>query len=850
MLKHWVKVIIYILTTNISVSQDHKDTSITTYIDSIASLEKPTNNILMLAKKKLLRYDTITFIKELGDAYYKLGKLYNKKKQYTKAIAVSKKAVRLLKKTKDTFLLHKTLNNLYYYYTFLKGVGNYIEDSKKNQLIVLHQIINDKTYDKYTFGAYNKAAGIYIDNGDYYKALRYSDYVIKTPETHNYLKEFVVAHINSIEVYTKLKLDLNQLYIVEHHNSEIKKYSKHVKQKNIAKNNNNLAIIYAELELYKKAIIYYEKALRYFLETSNYEEIGDLYNNLGSTHSKLKNTQKATAYFNKALKVSNNIGVLSSVTHNKGFYLETTASIEKVPYYQSSMKYLLNDAYQYNSLHELPQINAIKESEYTVGILEDLIQIANTWVLSYKEDGDTLKLLNAKKTLFLIDEIISYIRFESSVDKSKLFWTNKGVDTYMLGVEVSYLLNDVESALYFMEKNKSLLLLENLNDKQTQEPAIITLDGIQKSHVSKTSNFIEYIINEKEGYGIFCSNTNTEFFKIKNLNEFLQQIETLKNQCNTHFTNKEDGSKYAKNAYAIFQKLFPFKNALQKISNKKLTIVSDFKIKNIPFEALITTNKSTDIKDNYLINKTEISYLYSASVFAQIQKKEYNPKSNILGIAPGIFIIDSLTPLKKSVQDIYKIASLFSTTLLEKEKATKEVVLSVMNDYKIIHFNTHAGIDPLTDEPWIALYDQKINLQELYQQPIQADLVVLDACKSATGKLEVGEGVMSLSRAFTYSGAKSVIASQWNVNEKALSTIFKTFYKELHKGTSKSKALHRAKLSYLNTHQLSEISPYYWASMTLSGDTKGVEIDQFSYKWLVFIFIGILGLFYFFYPKK
>ena len=66
-LKRWLIIVICILITNTSVSQEYKEKSITTYIDSIASLEKPTNNILTLAEKKLLAYDTITL--ERGVSY-------------------------------------------------------------------------------------------------------------------------------------------------------------------------------------------------------------------------------------------------------------------------------------------------------------------------------------------------------------------------------------------------------------------------------------------------------------------------------------------------------------------------------------------------------------------------------------------------------------------------------------------------------------------------------------------------------------------------------------------------------------------------------------------------------------
>ena len=82
---------------------------------------------------------------------------------------------------------------------------------------------------------------------------------------------------------------------------------------------------------------------------------------------------------------------------------------------------------------------------------------------------------------------------------------------------------------------------------------------------------------------------------------------------------------------------------------------------------------------------------------------------------------------------------------------------------------------------------------------------------------------MSLARGFFYSGAQSVVATLWNIDDQSTTEIMTQFYKNLREGSSKSRALHLAKLSYLENHSLSEISPHYWASFVLLGENDTIS---------------------------
>lgn len=121
-------------------------------------------------------------------------------------------------------------------------------------------------------------------------------------------------------------------------------------------------------------------------------------------------------------------------------------------------------------------------------------------------------------------------------------------------------------------------------------------------------------------------------------------------------------------------------------------------------------------------------------------------------------------------------------------------------------------------------------------------MVVLSGCNTLLGKQKIGEGVMSFARAFFQSGAKSVVSSLWNVDDRSTTTIMGSFYKNLKEGKSKSASLRLAKLNYIKNHSLSETSPYYWASFVILGDTTPFSKNySWYYLWLLLfpVFITI-----------
>jgi len=102
-------------------------------------------------------------------------------------------------------------------------------------------------------------------------------------------------------------------------------------------------------------------------------------------------------------------------------------------------------------------------------------------------------------------------------------------------------------------------------------------------------------------------------------------------------------------------------------------------------------------------------------------------------------------------------------------------------------------------------------------------LSILNACNTGTGELQKGEGVMSLSRAFTYAGCPSLVMSLWQIPEAATAEIIQSFISNLQKGATKDVALQQAKLAYLESQPERIASPAYWAGMVATGNLAALD---------------------------
>ncbi len=275
---------------------------------------------------------------------------------------------------------------------------------------------------------------------------------------------------------------------------------------------------------------------------------------------------------------------------------------------------------------------------------------------------------------------------------------------------------------------------------------------------------------------------------------------------------------------------------------KQLIIVPHNELNYLPFEALVLPQSN-----DYLLQSFAISYNYSASFLT----KQHSPAGGkqVLAFAPFSAASpddhsdNRLAPLPDSKQEIQFLQG----KLFFDSAATKGNFLKQAGSFPIIHLATHARADDRDPaRSFIAFYPQKTDTlleSRLYEQEISnmelthTELVLLSACETGKGQLVRGEGLMSLSRAFSYAGCPAVITSLWKAEDKATANITGKLYGYLNKGYPKDIALQKAKLDYLSDDNVAPNlkTPNFWAHLILIGDTSPVYEKRHNF---LLIFIG------------
>jgi len=126
---------------------------------------------------------------------------------------------------------------------------------------------------------------------------------------------------------------------------------------------------------------------------------------------------------------------------------------------------------------------------------------------------------------------------------------------------------------------------------------------------------------------------------------------------------------------------------------------------------------------------------------------------------------------------------------------------------------------------------------------LTTDLVTLSACQTGLGKLQKGEGMLSLAKGFSYAGAKSLVTTLWKINDQTTSELMQEFYKNLDDGMPKDKALREAKLAYLKTADDDLLThPYFWSGFMISGDVAPLTSNNSNLWWLFLLVIPVLIL--------
>jgi CHAT domain-containing protein len=190
-------------------------------------------------------------------------------------------------------------------------------------------------------------------------------------------------------------------------------------------------------------------------------------------------------------------------------------------------------------------------------------------------------------------------------------------------------------------------------------------------------------------------------------------------------------------------------------------------------------------------------------------------------------------PLPGTRIDATEVAKIYGGEALLGASATEDAVRSRLPDADVVHLATHGYAHPYwagASRIYLAgslsgardpdsMHDGLLEAWEISSQlKLRADLVVLAACETDRGHFVPGEGVDGLTRALLRAGARSVLASQWEVRDDSTRALSVELHRGIRAGLPKDEALRRARIAVAR-HPGWE-HPYYWAPFTLTGDRE------------------------------
>jgi len=836
----------------VNVTGNHFD------LQSYSKILKEFDSVVDFVEKEKLS-DNISFYKKYISVYQ--IDYYYDIRDYPSAINVIKKLInRIDSIPKENYKKedYNILSSAYSYYAIINrkmGKLNFAEDIyKKDISFILKNKDSIIEWDRNLNNSKKLLANVYSQKNDFEKAEKLLketlDFYIKKENNNRYKNNIISTFKVLAENDILAKKYDKAIHVLIKTKRFFKGENPFSKEFDILKGD-----AYLGLSKYDSAFIYYQKSLdktKIYYQNKKNPDIANVYLKIGNLYKKQNNYTEALNYYQKGL-------------------------------------IQLDDDFNHYDFNKNPHPESVSSKTILISILKEKLDALNRKYFSTKNIDF---LLQAHKTSFTIVKTLDFLKpeFESKIDKKFLIETT--YPTIQKMVEISYELyinknakTYLDDAFYFIEKSKSILLLEairnteatkfggipknilqkeqhfrakiayfekaiywqkkgisykdslrivknnyydflNLIEKEYPKyyqlkynQTIITANQIQQK-ISKNTSLISFLASGSTLFAISINKKNKYFYKLNYSIKTQENIKKLKQK--SAILNLRDTT-----IYTISNKVYNsiLKPILRNEKNKNIIFLNDDLLNYIALDALVTDTSEL----HFVIEDYIISYDNSATIWMAHQKNKPINKNRLLAFAPT-FDKHFFHPLRYNVKEVDGIKNIFESNVFVNEKAALNYFQKNSSNYNLIHLATHAVTnDQFPDYSYLAFSDSTkdtnlLYIKDLYNYQLNADLVTLSACETGVGKLQKGEGMLSLSRAFNYAGTNSLITTLWKIDDQSTSNIITNFYHNLYSGYTKSEAIRQAKLDYLdrNKNDVTLQHPYFWSGIVLSGNVNAI----------------------------
>ncbi|WP_106791140.1 CHAT domain-containing protein [Aquimarina sp. Aq78] len=794
----------------------------------------------------------------IGSSYNNIGLIYQFKGEYDKALLFYKKTIANYLNTlgRNHSAVARTFNNIANTYKAKEEYGLTLDYYQKALSIRLN---TQGEYHSDTSYTYLDMGDLYVLKKDYTTALRFYQKTLKVQkrlfrESRYYISD-VLDKIGNLYMEQE-KYDKALEYLQKSITIRLRTDGNH--HPRTAKSYNQIAELYHQTKKNKKAIQYYEKAITANtnpdVKSSDEDSL-----NLGDY---MDLNALLTTFYGKARVLQGRF----SVNNNPSDLKESVVVFQKADNLMQGIRESLHtyqDKLTFAKQAQKVYAGAIQAQLLLHQIDQKQESLHQAFYYAEKSKANTLKELlaesNARSFSGLPKTILD---LEQHLKSERSFYISERIQERSQQIADTAKITTYENKLFDLDRKQDSLtqIIEKNYPKYYQlkhQNKIISVADIQKK-LGENTILLEFFVSDNSTYAFTISKKEIKVTTLLTT-ELNKNIEALR------------AAIVAKNtivfktiSYALYSQLIaPVKD---KIKGDQLIIIPDGSLWHLNFDVLLTKNDlSYDPKAlSYLLKEYAISYASSANLLFVPFKSGLQSKKRQECLAFSFSdgeIIDtktmSLAALRatnydlpgtrkeiKAISDIIDGQYYFGSQAIEanfKKKASQ---------YSILHLALHGDVDNEHPENSKLLFtkgndtieDSYLYSHELFAMNIPAELTVLSACNTGSGKIAQGEGVMSLGNAFQYAGTKSLLLSSWEISDQTTPELMRLFYTNLKEGMHKARALQQAKIQYLNTAHINRTDPFYWGGFYLVGDSSPIPFKEYTMLYWC-IGLGILIVF-------
>jgi CHAT domain-containing protein/tetratricopeptide (TPR) repeat protein len=733
--------------------------------------------------------------------------------------------------------------------------GNYKESQEAYQKsLELAQQIGDRGTEGVCYEGLGKIHKIFAD---YDVALEYYDKSLKIAEEIGEQRAAAYALKAIGEVY---ELQDNPKIAIEYLQKARGIYEKMGEKRGIGMALDEIGELYLNAGKHDLALNNFNEALRIYESIGAKSEMPGTYRMIGLAQKSKKDLAEAEASFSKSIQIAKETDKPDQLWQSLYCRGEMLRDSGKEDEALQAMK---------DSIAVLERIRGeVNVAELRAGYFQDKVMVYTKLIqllIAKQNLPEAFEYVQRSKARGFLDMLAEARVNQESILSADLREKKKETETNLRKIQQN-IQNEYEKevvdhskiAAFEKQRNEreleySSLILEirkqNPEYADVQYPQPLKLSDAQ-ALLDPESALLEYSIGDSKSWVFAITADSAAVFELPPQKKLAEQVhqfrEVLLKPDPTFQTLEKAHSKYLTQAQTLFSELIRPAESILK-GKHRLVLAPDGTLSYLPFESLLTKTehpKTIHFESlPYLVSDYDVYYVPSASVLASVIKNNHQkndqPKQLLALADPwlkdsgeGIATVrgwGTLGPLPNARTEVQSIARLYpkdQVTVFEGRQASeKNFKQADLQEYRRIHFASHGLIDEEKPE-YSALVlssddkgseDGYLTMREVFDLKLNADLVVLSACKTGLGKEVRGEGVTGISRASLCAGTPSVLVSLWDVYDRSTADLMTSFYKNMEVNSKdKSAALREARLQMIASKKFSH--PYYWAPFVLIGN--------------------------------